>query len=702
MTGSNYAMIARSQRNTAAKAPDISPGYSAKQRLEIGGWAAAWLIAAVIAVGYVYYSIFSLFQPYDDEGYVLISLRSFFEGKPLYDQVYSSFQPGFYVVHWLLFKCCGVPLSHDSIRLLTLVLWLAAAGLNGLITHRLTGSVLLALFVSIITVQCLQPFANEPGHPQALAYVLVAAFVGLFGFADSIQERPLALALGAVAALLLLIKINVGAFAVLAAALLVASAQQRRIGKWLGMAIGTVMLGLPVILWRVQLEAKGAPLTVLGLTELFGLGLIAIRMIADWRFVLLMTIPFAVCAVVLFEMNSPPVAALPVYSAGLLSLSICCAVQMCVSELPDVEFKSIRWGWALAALAVIVGATTLFIMLRGTSLNGVENGLLRWPAKVSTSFLIRPRSNWLGLCLGLLGATACFAYLHLRQRWSDRRWLRGAIVAGQLLFGVGMLAEFYVREPGSRTLMPLLDDLPHFWMLPFAWLAAVPETGLEQTRSSRLALLVISVMQPLIACPVAGTQLVPASMLLPVLGAVCLANGLRACLASHMPVLQRPGLRLSVGTLCVALLLASFGRETLKLGGSYASRVPLNLPGATRIRLTAEEVDTYRAVVAELARPEVDTFLTLPGLNSFYFWARKEPPNGLNVSGWVVLLDSEAQERIWQAAQNRPGLMVVRNRRLIRSWVGGRSVEQLPLVRHIDENFRTVSAYGGYELMVRR
>ena len=92
----------------------------------------------------------------------------------------------------------------------------------------------------------------------------------------------------------------------------------------------------------------------------------------------------------------------------------------------------------------------------------------------------------------------------------------------------------------------------------------------------------------------------------------------------------------------------------------------------------------------------------MPGLDSFYFWARKEPPNDLNVSAWIILLDAQAQERIWRAANVHPGLMVVRNRRLIRSWVGGRSVDQLPLVRHIEENFKTVATYGSYELMARR
>src|SRR6266852_6054749 len=78
-----------------------------KSRLEVVWWGAIGLATTGIAAGYVYYTIFSRFQGYDDEGFILISLKSFFQGRPLYDEVYSSFQPGFYVVDWLLFKACG-------------------------------------------------------------------------------------------------------------------------------------------------------------------------------------------------------------------------------------------------------------------------------------------------------------------------------------------------------------------------------------------------------------------------------------------------------------------------------------------------------------------------------------------------------------------------------------------------------------------
>lgn len=669
---------------------------------EITFWSAIVLAATVIAVGYVYYSIFSIFQPYDDEGYILISLKSFFQGKPLYDEVYSSFQPGFYVLHWLLFKIWGAPLCHDSIRLLTLMFWLMAAVLNGLITYRLSSSSLLALFVSVVSVQCLRPFANEPGHPQALAYVLVASVVAILAFADSIPPRLLAAVIGGLAGLVLLIKINVGAYLLMPALLLFASAAKSRVALWLSTAVGVVMMGLPIILWRAQLAAKDVPLWALWLVGLFALLLVSGWLWGRGRMVLVIALAFVACTVALLGMESTSVGALPVFSAGLLLLSICGAVLMCLAQTQDPFPRNFSWMWALSACGSVLVGVTLITMLRGTTLHGLAEGFLWWPAKVSTSFLIRPRSNWLGLFLGLAGAASCYTCLTARERWGTHRWFQTSLVAGQIIFGISVLAEFYIRVPGSRTLMPVHNDLPHFWMLPFAWLVAVPETGSQQSRLGRLSLLTIAVMQPLIACPVAGTQLVPASMLIPVLAAVCLANGLRATLGFVARIHYRRWLLLAAGAGVSAVILVPFGLETLRLGRYYNSREPLNLPGATHIRLSSDEVQVYHKVIAELAHPEVETFLTLPGLDSFYLWAQKDPPNGLNVSGWLILLGPQEQERVWQAAQSHPGLMVVKNRKLIRRWVGGHSIEQLPLVRHIDDNFKPLSSYGGYELMIRR
>jgi len=665
-------------------------------------WSALVVVTAVISVAFAYFKIFSLFQRYDDEGFVLLSVKSFLSGKPLYDEVYSSFQPGFYLFNWLIFAGSGAPVCHDSIRLLTLALWIIAAGLNGIITHRLTGNGLIALVVSVVTVRALEPFANEPGHPQVLAYTVIATIVCLCAFGETLTPKKLSIALGALVAISLLIKINVGIFIALPIALLLAAGNPHKLARAVRAFASILLLIFPTLIWRTQLPAKGTPnwtlATLTGLAMVLALAPIATKAKA----MRVAVFAGSVIAFTIVQLTPLSAQSLPVFNAGLLTLSFAPVIWISRHDLEHGPIQEGSWKWAVLGLAIALTGILGFVMVRGTSVHGLAQGLYWWPARVSSGFLIRPRSNALGPLLGIVGAVACYAYVAWRPRVGARQWFHWLLLVAQIMFGVLVLVEFYLKRSGSSTLVPLDDALPHFWMLPFAWLAAISETGKSTTRFGRVALVLIAVVQPLIACPVAGTQLVPASILLVVVAAVSLTNGLSVGFRSVAEWFPSRAVRLGFAAAAAAALLGPFAQETLRLRTAFAALTPLNLPGAARIRLTSDEVLVYHQIVDHLSRPEVETFLTLPGMDSFYLWAHKEPPNGLNVSAWMILLDGDEQERIWQAAQSHPGLMALRNRRLIRSWVAGRSIAQLPLVRHIDENFVEVANYGGYEMLRRK
>jgi hypothetical protein len=669
------------------------------QRTHVVWWGTILLVTAGISVAFVYFKIFSLFQGYDDEGFVLVSLKSFLSGKPLYDEVYSSFQPGFYLFNWLLFAGSGASVSHDSIRLLTLFLWIAGAGLNGMITHRLTGNGLIALVVSVLSVRAFEPFANEPGHPQVLAYTIIAAVVCLCAFGGALPPKTFAAAVGALVGVVLLIKINIGIFIALPITILFVAGNPRKLALAVKGFASILILIFPALLWRTQLAAKSTPIWTLATVTGLALALALAPLVTRTKATRIAVFAGSLMAFIVVLLTPLSAQSLPVFNAGLLTLSFAAAVLMARGNQDHGPIRASSWKWASGSLGVVAIGVQGFVLLRGTSFHGLAQGLYWWPAKISSSFLIRPRSNALGPLLGIVGAVACYAYFLWRSRFGAQRWFRYVLVFGQICFGVLVLGEFYLKRNGSSTLVPLHDDLPHFWMLPFAWLAAISETGKSSTRFGRVALVLIAVVQPLIACPVAGTQLVPASILLLIAAAVSLTNGLSVGFRSVADLFPSSAVRLGFASLGAAAVLVPFAQETLRLRTAFASLTPLDLPGAARIRLTSDEVRVYHQIVDDLSRPEVETFLTLPGMDSFYLWARKEPPNGLNVSAWIVLLDGPEQERIWQAAQMYQGLMVVRNRRLIRSWVGGRSIAQLPLVRHIDENFIQVADYGGYEML---
>ena len=187
-----------------------------------------------------------------------------------------------------------------------------------------------------------------------------------------------------------------------------------------------------------------------------------------------------------------------------------------------------------------------------------------------------------------------------------------------------------------------------------------------------------------------------------VIAAGCLADAVRTLMPRALSAIQSSKVRLAVGGIAACAILFAFEYQVRSSRWNYVSLVPLDLPGASHIRLTSGEVWLYQELVRPLARPETETFLTLPGLNSLYFWAQKDPPTGFNVTTWMTLLDDRCQERVVEAASKYRGLMVVRNRILADWWVEGRPIRQLPLVRYIDEQFYTVKSIDGYELMMRR
>jgi hypothetical protein len=85
------------------------------------------LICLAIAGIYAYSIIFSQFAFYDDEGFMMTSVRGFLEGHALYDKVFTWYGPFYYFYKWILHGLGQLPLSHDLTGLLCLIHWLAAS-----------------------------------------------------------------------------------------------------------------------------------------------------------------------------------------------------------------------------------------------------------------------------------------------------------------------------------------------------------------------------------------------------------------------------------------------------------------------------------------------------------------------------------------------------------------------------------------------
>ncbi len=143
---------------------------SPARHLRLPAWVA--LAAVLAAIGYLL--LFSLLVNYDDEGYVLWSVRQFCAGQPLYTEVYSQYGPFFFVLYRLLDGITRVVSDNDTARLFTLGYWCATALISGALARRATQSTLAGLVAAVLTFASLSTMASEPFHPGSLLCMLVA------------------------------------------------------------------------------------------------------------------------------------------------------------------------------------------------------------------------------------------------------------------------------------------------------------------------------------------------------------------------------------------------------------------------------------------------------------------------------------------------------------------------------------------------
>ncbi len=160
-----------------------------------------------------YWMLFTSFAPYDDEGYVLITARNHFAQGGLYDTIYTQYGPAFYAGMDLVQRLLGSPMDNQSARLLTLGLWLGTAISAAGLVARTTRSAALGSFTLITTFLYLYFLIDEPFHPGGPIVFLLTGSLWLVTEAiHADRPGPAMAVLGLTAALLFLMKINVGVF----------------------------------------------------------------------------------------------------------------------------------------------------------------------------------------------------------------------------------------------------------------------------------------------------------------------------------------------------------------------------------------------------------------------------------------------------------------------------------------------------------
>ncbi len=383
---------------------------------------------------------------YDDEGYVLWSLQSYFKEGGLYATVYSQYGPFIYALYHGIHTVFGLTFDSETGRWLTLFYWVGTSALTGWFTWRQTRSAIMAGGAISLTFGSLLVITSEPIHPGGLLTFLSA--IGGVGGAIAMERRDhrqFAVICGLVGAAMLLTKINVGAFFLIAA------------GSWMAMNSPNLKFSRGC-LW---LSAIGSLL------------------VPYWLMQKLWPDPWVATFALIFSLSA-------------LSLLL----LFKDTKIPTMGWKSwpIFVGTSGLMTAIVVG----IISSRGTSLQELWHGIVTAP--LGQPVVYAHAINWPQFIPWL--SVGLFIVVLLAQA-RHPAWFAHVIVATRLLMVIGFFIQTYgtIQNPGT--------SYTFLYGLPFVWLMLVPLHQHSNTpeKPARLWLGWVFIWQTLHAYPVAGSQL---------------------------------------------------------------------------------------------------------------------------------------------------------------------------------------------------
>jgi hypothetical protein len=587
--------------------------------------------------------MFTGFSGWDDEGALMISVKNYLNGFKLYDEVFSGYGPVYYFYNWFIRLISGSSVTHDVTRMTSVVIWVVSPLISAWIALRLTNSLLSASVAHVLSYRSLQYFVYEPGHPQELCILLLLCLAASGLIATRPSSRSIAAILvGAICAALLLIKVNIGIFVVLSAALAFLFLSPRTTVSLIArIAAAAAAIVLPVLLMKVHLDDNAAR---------------------------------AYCFVV--TASAAALAVAPLSTVKKVSVSL-------------------RDGFVALVSFLVTSALCIVILLaKGVSLQGILFSLVLVHVKLNVEQRFWYLSSELGLLWILWAAGGLIvAVVFARNMRRDPEAAHRVLVSIKLIFGV------------SAVLVALVSPYSLLgFVTPYCWLVLYsPRRHGEFDQSfARFLLGITAVLQTLYAYPIYGSQSAFIRELLVVVSAVCMGDVLAEARERYaMPDWSARWIRpVVIGILlCVPLY---YLRRDFKTASVYYSLPSSGLKNAERIHMSASQVSDYHWLVARLQR-DCDVFIGMPDLPSFTFWTGKEPLTKLSVDDWMFALTNEQQSRVVSVLARHPDGCVFYNPDLVAFWNrAGRNLDALPLARYIKENFKTVEQKHRFYFMVRK
>jgi hypothetical protein len=596
--------------------------------------------ALALALGCIaYWLLFTQFMIYDDEGYVLWSLRNYVEVGGLYERVFSQYGPFFYTYYHWLHVSTGLTFDNDNGRLLTLFYWCTTALVCGWITWRQTKAPLAAAAASALTFASLNLMTSEPLHPGGLLTWITGIATAAAALAiEKNHHRKFACIVGLAGAAMALTKINVGAFFLIPA------------GCWLAINAERPALVRPA-LWLVALGCVSTPFFL---------------MRPHWPAVWVTTYAL-------------------IFSCGALAL----VSSLHRARAPLHGLKS--WVVFAVAGAIVVVVTTAATWSRGTSLSALIDGTIIAPLRHPGVYAFL--GTWQP---GTREAAAAFALLAVAYHFfREAKWTPWIIVALRVVAA----AIYFTRAASAND--GWLHRFGFDYGPSLAALMAVPLQRGEFTplNRARLWLAWIFVWQTLQGYPVAGTQTSWGSFLWAPL-CVCAWHEAAVYCREYFPrrariIAMASGAALGAATLLALVPLGRLGYARYQPGEA------LDLPGARRLRLREDFTSTFR-ILRENIRAHGEVLFSDPGMFSFNIWTERPTPTEANVTHWFSLLSEAQQQAIIAKLDGDPRALIMVNRFLFNYLVENGYPPRGSLQLYIATHFQPSLRLDTYELWTRR
>ena len=606
-----------------------------------------FVLLGALSLSYVFLEGFSRFASYDDEGYLLMTVRHFLDGKKLYADIQTVYGPLYFVWKWFVHGILGVPLSNHAVRLTGAFLWIGTSLALARVSLRLTGKIGLAVLTYVASICYLWVFTSEPGHPHETATFAIALFLVAVTERDGKSGRWLPVWAGVTGGALLMTKINLGVFFL-----------------------------LPVLLSGCPGRTRGGFFHCVRMLLLSAI--LALPLAVAWRQI---TDPYVMVFCILLG------------SSALLLFQF--------ANRTEADLGGRDLGWFSIGLAGVVLGTAGFALYNGASLFGLVDGLILAPARLAGSFKLPlpfPKSALLGLICSLF----LYALHQLRGRkmggltGADLETVFAVLKGGCAVWLIAYLMSGSINGGGgSRVVIK--------WAIPFLWLGATrfPAAGCtEGVGLGRLLICQIPLLLPFQAFPVAGSQCGIGTLFFLPVAILCLNDVVDWALGR----MTAPGLAERVGAVVgktvqavvIVILAVHLGR----VGIRYREGVSIGEKGANWIRIEAKDVARMKWVLANV-RAGSDTFFCPTGLNSLHLWAGRPPVTSIVIGNSLDIFSLEQKELFVRSLESHTDVLVVVDRHSIVNWLG-RSVPENIVESYIRREFRICGSYDGFDVMARQ